>query len=145
MFALHDNSYTSSRGCGSISHSDSFTRIPGSPGIASDYPSTSSMVAWAENTSQNDRLWMLSCAGVRAGEDRTGQRGFGNTQVLRNLLHMGHLDWAAHHKPAPHTIQSFRYSAALGEELLARIEASEDRVSVFQVIHADKLLTLSAE
>ena len=87
MFALHDNSYTSSRGHGSISRSDSFTHIPGSPGIASDYPSTSSMVAWAEkpheqwlttdlaycDASQDDRLWMLSCAGVRAGEDRTGQ------------------------------------------------------------------------
>ena len=58
---------------------------------------------------------------------------------------MGQLDWAVHHKPAPHTIQSFRYSVALGEELLARIEASEDRVSVFWVIHVDKPLTLSAE
>ena len=85
MFVLHDNSYTSSRGHGSISHSDSFTHIPGSPGIASDYPSTSSMVAWAEkphkqqlttdlaycDAPQDDRLWMLSCAGVRAG--RVGQ------------------------------------------------------------------------
>ena len=34
---------------------------------------------------------------------------------------------------------------ALGEELLTRIEASEDRVSVFWVIHVDKLLTLSTE
>ena len=86
MFALHDNSYTSSRGCGSISCSDSFARLPNSPGIASDSPSTSSMVAWAEKphelrlttdlayceASQDDRLWMLSCAGVQAGEDRTG-------------------------------------------------------------------------
>ena len=159
MFTFHDNSYISSRGSGSITHNDSFAHIPDSPGIASDYPSTSSMVAWAEkphelqltadlvycDASQDDRLWMLSCAGVRAGEGRTRQRGFGNTQVLRNLLHMGQLDWAMHHKPAPHTIRSFQYSAALGEELLARIEPLEDRVSVFWVIHVDKLLTLSAE
>ena len=86
MFTLHDNSYISSRGSSSISHNDSFTHIPDSPGIASDYPSTSSMVAWAEkpyelrltidlaccDASQDDRLWMLSCAGVRAGEGRTG-------------------------------------------------------------------------
>ena len=140
MFTFHDNSYTSSTGRGSITRSDSFNRVPGSPGIAASYPDISSMVAWSEtphdlrnttdaayrDASQDDRLWMLS-------------------QVLRNLLHMGQLDWAAHHKPAPHTTRSFRYTAALGEELLARIEASEDRVSVFWVIHADKPLTLSAE
>ena len=105
MFTLHDNSYISSRGSGSVTCNDSFAHIPDSPGIASDYPSTSSMVAWAKKShdlqlttdlaycdaSQDDRLWMLSCAGVRAGEDRTGRRGFGNTQVLRNLLHMGHV------------------------------------------------------
>ena len=159
MFTIHDNSYTSSTGHGSITRLDSFNRVPGSPGIAASYPNIGSMVAWSETShdlrsttdaayrdaSQDDRLWMLSCAGVRAGEAQAGRRGFGSTQVLRNLLHMGQLDWAAHHKPAPHTIQSFRYSAALGEELLTRIEASEDRVSVFWVIHVDKLLTLSAE
>ena len=159
MFTFHDNSYTSSTGRGSITRSNSFTRVPGSPGVAASYPDVSSMVAWSEtphdlrnttdaayrDASQDDRLWMLSCAGVRAGEARSGRRGFGSTQVLRNLLHMGQLDWAAHHKPAPHTTRSFRYTAALGEELLARIEASEDRVSVFWVIHADKPLTLFVE
>ena len=77
MFALHDNSYTSSTGHNSFAH------LPGSPGIASTYPSADSMVAWSEtphdlcnttdtayrDASQDDRLWMLSCAGVRAGED----------------------------------------------------------------------------
>ena len=159
MFTIHDNSYTSSTGCGSITHSDSFNHVPGSPGIAASYPNVGSMVAWSEtphdlrnttnaayrDASQDDRLWMLSCAGVQAGEDQAGRRGFGTTQVLRHLLHMGQLDWAAHHKPAPHTIRSFRYSAALGEELLTRIEASEDKVSVFWVIHVDKPLTLSVE
>ena len=159
MYSLHDNVYTSSRGSGSITRNDSFNRLPGSPGAASVYPDASSMVAWAEkphelrqttdtaycDASQDDRLWMLSCAGVRAGEGRTERRGFGNNQVLRNLLHMGQLDWAVHHKPAPHTTRSFRYTAALGEELLARIEASEDRVSVFWVVHVDKPLTLSVE
>ena len=83
MFTLHDNTYESSTGWGSISRNDSFACIPNSPGVASDYPSTSSMVAWAEkphdrclttdlaycDASQDDRLWMLSCAGVRAGEE----------------------------------------------------------------------------
>ena len=159
MFTIHDNSYSSSTGRGSITRHDSFACVPGSPGVAASYPDVGSMVAWSEtphdlrhttdvayrDASQDDRLWMLSCAGVWAGEDRAGRRGFGSTQVLRNLLHMGQLDWAAHHKPAPHTIRSFQYSAALGEELLARIEASEGRVSVFWVVHADKPLTLSAE
>ena len=110
MFTFHDNSYTSSTGRGSITCSNSFTRVPGSPDIAATYPDVSSMVAWSEtphdlrsttdtayrDASQDDRLWMLSCAGARAGEARSGRRGFGNTQVLRNLLHMGQLDWAAH-------------------------------------------------
>ena len=65
--------------------------------------------------------------------------------VLRSLFQMGQLDWAVHQKSAPATIQSLRYSAALGQELLARIEATKDRVSVFWVIHVDKPLTLSAE
>ena len=75
MFNLHDNSYTSSTGRGSITRSDSFNRVPGSPGIAASYPDVGSMVAWSEtphdlrnttdaayrDASQDDRLWMLSC------------------------------------------------------------------------------------
>ena len=83
MFTIHDNSYTSSTGRGSITRSDSFNRVPGSPGITATYPDIGSMVAWSEtphdlrnttdtayrDASQDDRLWMLSCAGVRGGED----------------------------------------------------------------------------
>ena len=82
MFTFHDNSYTSSTGHGSITCLDSFNHVPGSPGIAASYPDVGSMVAWSETShdlrnttdaayrdaSQDDRLWMLSCAGVRAGE-----------------------------------------------------------------------------
>ena len=82
MFTFHDNSYVSSTRQGSISRLDSFACLPGSPGVASVYPSIDSMVAWSEtshdlhhttntayrDTSQDDRLWMLSCVGVRAGE-----------------------------------------------------------------------------
>ena len=83
MFTFHDNFYESSTGRGSISCNDSFAHLPGSPGIAGDYPSVGSMVAWAEKSHdlrlttdlaycdafQDGRLWMLSYAGVRAGED----------------------------------------------------------------------------
>ena len=73
MFTLHDNSYESSTRRGSISHHDSFACLPGSPGIASDYPNVGSMVAWSEkphdlcqttdtayrDASQDDRLWIV--------------------------------------------------------------------------------------
>ena len=75
-------------------------------------------------------LTELSCAGAQAEEAQTGRRGFGNTQVLRHLFQMGHYKWAVHQKPAPATLQSFRYSAVLGQELLAWIEATEDRVTL---------------
>ena len=56
------------------------------------------------DTSYDDRLWMLSCAGAQAEEAQTGRRGFENTQVLRHLFQMGYYEWAVHQKPAPATL-----------------------------------------
>ena len=80
MFTLHDdNSYISSRGNGSISRNNSFARIPDSSGIASDYPSTSIMMAWA-GKSRDLRLTtdLAKCSlGESSSEAETGEQDHG--------------------------------------------------------------------
>jgi hypothetical protein len=103
------------------------------------------MVAWAQKEegarlasddtylycSHDDQLFMLSCLGVLQEERRKGRGGHGNTSILRDLFRMGQLDWDDFQKPSPANTRSFRYTAALGQELLTRIEKSEDRVLLF--------------
>jgi hypothetical protein len=74
---------------------------------------------------------MLSCLGVVSEDRRKGRGGHGDTSVLRDLFRMGQLDWDEYQKPSPANTRSFRYTAALGQELLRRIERSEDRVYLF--------------
>jgi hypothetical protein len=103
------------------------------------------MAAWAQTedgarvasnetyvrSSFDDRLFMLSCLGVVSEDRRKGRGGHGDVSVLRDLFRMGHLDWDEYQKPSPANIRSFRYTAALGQELLRRIERTEDRVQLF--------------
>jgi hypothetical protein len=84
------------------------------------------------NSSHDDQLFMLSCLGVLQEERRRGRVGHGNTSVLRDLFRMGQHDWAEFQKPSPANTRSFRYTAALGQELLTRIERTEDRVPLFR-------------
>jgi hypothetical protein len=101
------------------------------------------MVTWAEqvhalrrstdppylNARFDDRLWMLACAGTREEADRRPREGYGNDSILRDLFRMGQLDWDDVERPSQGNTRSFRYTAALGQELLARIEATETKVS----------------
>ena len=149
LYSLHDNRYSSNRRPGTIRRSVSFGRFPGNPVLPYPYPSPGDMVGWAESPDEtrlastdayhhasfDDRLWMLSCRGVRAQELRAGRGGYGDTSVLNSLFQMGQWDWPEAQKPSPPVVRSIRFSAALGQELLRRIELSEDRVCCFWLIN----------
>ena len=149
LYSLNDNQYSSNNRPGTIRCSPSFGRFPGNPVLPYPYPSPGAMVGWAESpdetrlasteayhhASYDDWLWMLSCRGVRAQELRAGRGGYGDTSVLNSLFRMGQWDWPEAQKPSPPVVRSIRYSAALGQELLRRIELSEDRVCCFWLIN----------
>ena len=147
-FAYHDNKYVSRTGRGTITRSNSFGRPGGDSSSPSDYPSTLDMVRWIEgpverrNTtdeayayaSYDDRLWMLSCGGAREEEGRRSRVGYGGTGVLRDLFDMGQFQWADRHKPSPVSLRAFRFTSAMGQELLRRIEGTETKVGTFSII-----------
>ena len=160
MFTLHDSSnYTSNTGRGTVRRSLSSSTLPVGIELSAGYPAVRELVAWAEaphetqsllaeaflNATNDDRLWMFACSGARAEEARRRRTDLATSSQLRFLFDIGQFDWAEHHQPSPATTRSFRYTAAIGQELLRRIETSEDRVSVFWVILLKvKPLTLSA-
>lgn len=86
------------------------------------------------NASYDDQLWMLSCVGARAEAARMGRGGYGDTSVLYALFAMGLYNWSEVEKPSSANVRPFRYTAVLGQELLRRIELTEDRVGCLWLI-----------
>jgi len=107
------------------------------------YPDGQSMVTWATSSdwlrtidtfkslSNDDALFALSVKDHTDGERRRLRplpelRG----PILTRLLGMGRYDWREPNPPPEFAIRCLRYSAALGSELLGRIEGWEDSVQV---------------
>jgi hypothetical protein len=144
-YVVEGNNFKCTHSSGFVHRRPSSGRLAGGPVPPVDYPSLGEMVAWAQSedggrvasderyvrSSFDDRLFMLSCLGVVSEDRRKGRGGHGDTSVLRDLFRMGQLDWDEYQKPSPANTRSFRYTAALGQELLRRIERSEDRVYLF--------------
>ena len=78
----------------------------------------------------DDRLWILTCQGARAKLDRWGICRNREGDVLRSLFQMGHYSWRGPQTLDANSIQSIRYSAAIGMELLTYIEGVDQRVSL---------------
>jgi hypothetical protein len=140
VYQLSSDRYMSNNGHGSIHRRPSNSCLVGRPDFGRPYPAPETMVAWAESldslpsedvycdASHDDQLWMLTCRGVQSQNRRRGRVGHGNTAILNDLFRLGQFDWEEWQKPSPANTRAFRYTAALGQELLSRIERAEDRV-----------------
>jgi uncharacterized protein YukE len=144
-YVVENNSFQATHRPGFVNRRPSNGRLAGGLIPLADYLSIGEMVAWAQKEdgvrvagdatyvgcSFDDRLFMLACLGVVSEDKRKGRGGHGDTTVLRDLFRMGQLDWDEFQKPSSANTRSFRYTAALCQELLKRIERSEDRVQLF--------------
>jgi len=144
-YGVTSESFIATQGRGSVHHRPSNRHLAGNPVPSDHYPSILDMVEWAQkedgvrvasddsyvHCTIDDRLFMLSCLGVVSEDRRKGRGGHGDTTVLRDLFRIGQFDWAEYQKPSPANTRSFRYTAAISQELLRRIELSEDRVNLF--------------
>ena len=109
-----------------------------------NYPEAPDMVRWIEGTWEyrnptdpaydtacsDDRLWMLTCQGARAEENRWGVRRNREGDVLRSLFRMGQYTWTGPQTLDASGIRSLWYTAAVGQEILAIVEDVDVRVSV---------------
>ena len=137
---LNNNVFHSASGISTIkrhfpSHAPEHSRINSSL----PYPDGQLMVTWATSSdwlrtidtfkslSNDDALFALSIKGHTKCE-RCWLRGMSDLRgpVLTRLLGMGRYDWREPNPPPEFAIRCFRYSAALGSELLRQVEGWEE-------------------